>query len=315
MNLLNYTKEAKKTWGTNMGFHMDTTGQFDSAHGDNAGAATRRNRILDGRTDTVCGTLHIPIMQDQSLLPTGTKVTLSLVKSSVDFLLKRKNPNKEYRVNIINAQIQVKRTTPDDNIFTKINQQLARPVGGIINTDYVHPSYITLQPQGKREYILEVLNGRVPNELVIGLVQDSAFLGHDTQNPFNFKHQDVQSIQVQVDDSLYPVEAIKMDYAANSYLQAYQHLYKNMGQYGQQFNCGLKYEDLKGGNALYVFNLRPDDTDFKSNQPAGRTGIVSLKLEFKNALNITLNAIVLRSYASQIYVDQRRNYTGMLLTH
>ena len=205
----------------------------------------------------------------------------------------------------------MKRTTPKEHYFNKINQQLSRPMGGVINLDYVHPSYITLQPQGKREYILEILNGRVPNELVIALVADSAFLGHNTQNPFNFQHQGVQSIQVQVDDSLYPVEAIKMDYAANSYLQAYQHLYTNMGQYGQQFNCGLKYEDLKGGNAIYVFNLRPDDTDFQSNQPAGRTG----KLEFANALDTTLNAIVLRSYSSQIYVDQRRNYTGMLLTH
>ena len=315
MNLLNYSREAKKSWGRAIGFAMDTTAKFDSLHDQNAGGYARRARIYNGRTDTVTGTLFIPVMQDRALLPTGTKVTLSLTKGPVEFLLKHKNPAKEYRINILNAQIQVKRVTPDDFYFAKINQQLARPVGGFINLDYVHPCYKTLQPLGKREYIFEILNGKVPNELVIAFIEDDAYNGHNTMNPFNFKHHDLQSIQVQVDDELYPTDALKMDYAENSYEQAYDHLYRNMGQYGKQTTCGLRYGDMVGGSCIYVFNLRPNDTDFGSSQPPGRTGVVSLKLRFANVVDTTINAIVLRAYNSQIYIDQRRNFTGMLLTH
>ena len=315
MTLLNYSKDAKNTWGREMGFHMDETDNFDGTHATNSGALERRARILDGRIDTVTGTMFIPVMQDRALLPTGTKVTLSLVKSPVEFLLKHRNVAKEYRINIINAEIQVKRVTPDDLYYGKINQQLARPVGGYIDLNYVHPSYVTLQPEGKQEYINELLNGKVPNELVVALIEDAAYNGHNTMNPFNFKHHNLESIQVQVDDELYPTEPLKMDYASGRYMRAYNHLYRSMGQYGKESTCGLEYKDIVGGNCIYVFNLRPDDTDFLSNQPPGRTGIVKLKLRFANPLNTTLNVVVLRAYNSQIYLDERRNFTGLLLTH
>ena len=62
-------------------------------------------------------------------------------------------------------------------------------------------------------------------------------------------------------------------------------------------------------------NLRPNPYNVQSVQPAGRTGIVTLKIKFSENLPNTLNVITVRAYNSAIYVDERRNFTGTLLTH
>ena len=211
-------------------------------------------------------------------------------------------------------KLQVSRVHVDDVISVDMNRTLARSVGGIINVDYPYPSYVSLT-KGKQEYVVELLNSKIPNEIIIGLVEDMRYNGHNTENPFNFAHHNVESIQMEVDTELYPCEPLKMNYANKSYMKAYDFLFRQMGQHNKPDSCGLAYDDIAGGNAIYVFNLRPNPYNVQSVQPAGRTGIVTLKIKFSENLPNTLNVITVRAYNSAIYVDERRNFTGTLLTH
>ena len=106
-----------------------------------------------------------------------------------------------------------------------------------------------------------------------------------------------------------------MNYTEKSYMKAYDFLFRQMGQHNKPDSCGLSYDDIAGGNAIYVFNLRPNPYDVGSVQPTGRTGIVTLRIKFSRNLTTTLNVITVRAYNSSIFVDERRNFTGTLLTH
>ena len=152
---------------------------------------------------------------------------------------------------------------------------------------------------------------RLPNMVVIGLVQSTAFNGHTEQYPFIFKHYNLSSIKQIVRGETYPFEPLELIHTNDSkdlrgyrqFLQATGSLCKSRGNmvraqdWGHAHHCTLfVYENAANGclnspvlNPKLAGELRLV-LDFAANQGANITAIVYA--EFENLMEINSNKTV-----------------------
>ena len=148
---------------------------------------------------------------------------------------------------------------------------------------------------------------RLPNMVVIGLVQSTAFNGHTEQYPFTFKHYNLRSIKQIVRGETYPYEPLELDHNNDSkdyrgyrqFLQATGSLCKSRGNmvrgqdWGHSHNCTL----FAANGCLNSPMLNPKLAgelrlvlDFGANQGANITAIVYA--EFENLMEVNSNKTI-----------------------
>ena len=85
-NLLNRTKQEKKTWMYNEMWHPDTAGQFNTRTLANDGFRIRQARAVAGPI-TMIIPLHVDIAHQHKLLPSSTDIHFRLIRSATSFCL------------------------------------------------------------------------------------------------------------------------------------------------------------------------------------------------------------------------------------
>jgi len=314
INTYNYSQDAKSNWLYCHGFHPDTPNHMDAIDNTNPAYVKRKNRIANGRVDEVMGSLYFPLSTDKLRIPPGTRINLSLHKSPIAFLLKRTNNGNEYRVNFIEMHWILKRIKYSETISRSVNQTLGTSSGGVMPLNYMFPSNFTL-PIAQQAFDLEISSGKIPYEIAIGFIPTQAFLGHRTQNPFNFSHNNLQEIQLKCEDQNIPFQPLKMDFAGGRYMEAYRYTFCSAGQFGRQSTANIKYEDWPNGNCFHIFNLRADESNSLQYYPETKTGHIRVILKFTANLAAALTMFVIRSYNNQINVNRIREFTGNTLTY
>ena len=280
----------------------------------NPGHVARRARIANGRTDVVMGVLYFPLSTDQLMIPPQTKINLSLQKSPMEFLLKRRNNNNQYRVNFISLQWHLRKVRYTESISKSVNQVLATNQGGIMPLNYNFPSNHTLTAD-QQAFDLQVSSGKIPYEIVIGITTTAQFMGHLTLNPFEYNHNNLQEIQLKVEDQTIPLEPLKMDFANDLYVEMYRNTMRSLGQYGRQITNNLSYANFPNGFCFYIFNLRTDESNSLTYYPEEKQGTIRLLLKFNGNLTEAHTVFLIRSYNNHLSVSRNRAYTGNMLTY
>jgi hypothetical protein len=73
---------------------------------------------------------------------------------------------------------------------------------------------------------INLIQGGLPNRIVIGMVDADAFNGTYTKNPFNFKNYDITTMGLTVNGENLPVKPLQLKFGADSnYISAFQTLY------------------------------------------------------------------------------------------
>ena len=154
-------------------------------------------------------------------------------------------------------------------------------------------------------------HNQLPNRLVVALMEQAAFNGDITKNPFTFKQFNVSSIKQLVRGEEYPYETLELQYDGDSkdlrgyyrFLQASGSLCRRKGNlvqkedWGYGKKCTLFVFDNTANGCLDSPVLNPKQTgelrlviDFGANPGANLT--VLLYGEFENLLEINGNRIV-----------------------
>lgn len=125
--------------------------------------------------------------------------------------------------------------------------------------------------------------GMVPNKILVGFVETSAFSGGFNRNPYNFQHFGLQSMLLQVGGQNIPYnEDLTFNFSQNQYAQAYNSLFQ--GALGYSKN--ITYDDYANGYTIYSFNLLPDLCSMNHFNTL-KSGEITLSVKFlKTTLNI-----------------------------
>ena len=114
--LLSYGTDAKVTQLTGQLWHKDTAAHMDAVEivdgaTANAGFVARRENIVRSRVVDMMGRLHVDLFLQDKFLINGVDVKIRLVRSKAAFALMAGGPHPDYRINIVNATLFVKKAT------------------------------------------------------------------------------------------------------------------------------------------------------------------------------------------------------------
>ena len=152
----------------------------------------------------------------------------------------------------------------------------------------------------------DVYQGKVPSLLVCGFVESAAYAGDYSKNPFNFRHEDVDSFTCCADNQALPFHAINTKFSADNFQEAYfAFISATAGGLSNIGGTDITRTDFKEGYTLFVFNL-DDHMQNREQQPKLRIGNLWLEVKLSKALPHSATLICFAKFPSQVIIDKAR---------
>lgn len=294
--LLSYGSEAKMSHLRAAGWCMDEAETFDDFEG--LGYKSRRGAFDKGIDVDFMLPLNVDIFSIHKLFPdfldiditfhrTRDSIPLRAVDAVEDETIKKSDEdvaaltpaakikydakiakdkanveeaNKStYKIRIKNLTLIVRRILIQQNLV-KHHQHLLN--GGKLLRYPVTRTEIKelcqINTDTKSLVVNQLYSGRLPNNLIIGLIPSKALQGDFALNPFNFGNHNVCSIYLEVNQKIVPAGGYKPQFDKGLYSKEFYGLFENTGIHFSNNGNAISPKLFKDGCCLYAFDLSPD---------------------------------------------------------
>ncbi|KAJ7310342.1 hypothetical protein JRQ81_007251 [Phrynocephalus forsythii] len=214
--LLNYGTDTLSTQFEAGGFYKDAYTTMEATllgEGGNWGFRSRAVRTAASRKWDLMEPLHRDLFFQDKMLLNGVDVKIKLTRSKDEFCLMSGDDNEAYAVNILNASLFVKRVKVSPSVHLGHSEALltsnAKYPVERVGMKVFSIAAGSLECNQENLFFL----GQLPKKLVIGFVENAAFSGGYTNNPFNFKHFNVNFVALYVDGVQVPAKPLQPDFA------------------------------------------------------------------------------------------------------
>jgi hypothetical protein len=307
--LLDYGKPAKESQLTAALFYKDSAGHMDDADtgngGANIGLRRRVTHTVGSSVVDMMGRLHCDLFFQEKLMISSVGMHLRLVQSKSAFVIMSETQDAKYVVEIVKATLRVRKVRISPTVALAHAKALEYgnakyPMQRVeCKTFTVPANHLSVNQEN-------VFMGQLPTRVVIGCVDNDAYTGRYTKNPFNFKNYKLTEISLQVDGQNQPVSPYKCNFDTKAIVHAYMGLFTDTGKAFKDEDIDITREDFVGGYALYCFDLTPDLGE-SNHFSLIKTGSVRLNLNFGEALPNTINVICYAEFQNVLEVDKSRN--------
>ncbi|XP_071094919.1 uncharacterized protein F54H12.2-like [Haliotis cracherodii] len=312
--LLSYGTGAKTSHLRCPGWFTDDAGKMDVFNPDadantrNTGVRTRRDLIVPTKEVELTGRLHCDLfLQDRYLLD-GVPMKLELLRSPDEFFFICAADG-AYKLALTKAEFYVRQLNIDPAVRETHVSSLNAGVTAKYPLSRVHVTADDI-PRGGRDFHKDhLIGGQLPKHVVLGLVDNSAYVGSKEKNPYNFKHNHVTMMKLKVNGQEVHGTEMKSDFSNNSanLKQVYMNLFRNTGQLWRPETCELTPKAFTQGYTLWVVDLTPDlGADEGINYPR-HTGKLALEIQFGQALEDPATLICYEEYENVLEIDRFRN--------
>ena len=138
------------------------------------------------------------------------------------------------------------------------------------------------------------------------MVDNDAFSGISTKNPYNFKHFDLKYMQIYVEGEPVLSKPLTPHMTQGKYLSCYETSFKAFDKVTGDKSCIIKRPDWDKGYSLYAFDLTPD-YDGGDRYSLIKHGNLRLELKFSDPLAHPINVIVYAEFDNILEITQERN--------
>ena len=147
--------------------------------------------------------------------------------------------------------------------------------------------------------------GHIPDRLTMCTVENHSMYSVFKENPFHFKHNNLESLTVSVDsDTLIQLD---FDFDNGNYVEAYDTLMHSTGQYKGGRSMLVDYHDFGNGTMILVFDLTARGECNSEQFAVKKLGNLRINLKYKNALTETNNLILYGEFDGVLTIDADRN--------
>ena len=255
--LLVYGMNAKESQLQSQMYYKDVMSDRmskDPLDGGNMGLNTRARTTAGSSIVDLKGPVYNDMCLQSRYILNGMQVGLKLWPSSTQFRLMSANPKADYRVEILDAALNV-----------CVVEVAPEVVIAQVDTLQYGPARYFYQRTDMKSYALakgqfsclvdNVFQGDVPECLVVGLVSSEAFMGSYSKNPYEFQTYMCNFLGFYVDGKSVPMEPLTPDYKTGNYLSAYMTMFED--NYKTNFGHYITRTEYTRGNFLHVlFILR-----------------------------------------------------------
>jgi hypothetical protein len=309
--LLSYGPDAKESQLTAALFYKDVANAMDESNprddnGLNVGLKSRYGLFHRGQTVDMVGRIHSDIFFQEKYLPSDVNVRIRLVRNKDAFCLMSSAANPTFKIKIIDCKLFVRKVKLSPSVFLAHAKAFESgtakyPIRRVVCKTFTVPT-------GNMDFTQESLfTGQIPCRLIMGCVDNDAFNGLYTKNPFNFKHYSLNQIKVYVDGQGLHVKPIEPNYNQRQYITAYASVFSGSGKLFQNEGNGITREDYPGGYSLYAFDLSPDQCESSGHFNLVKEGSVRVDMKFAAALPNTINVIAYAEFENIIEIDRNKN--------
>lgn len=135
-------------------------------------------------------------------------------------------------------------------------------------------------------------SGILPKQVVVGMVETAATVGHYQKNPLDFQTFGVNNIALNVNAVRVPMEPMKPEFDKNLYMRSYVHMLMNSGSWKTKTNNCITPSNFRRGATLFPFDLC-EDLCGSAHVHSGKEGFIQLELGFAKPLDKQITVFIM----------------------
>jgi hypothetical protein len=152
-----------------------------------------------------------------------------------------------------------------------------------------------------------VFLGQLPRRVVVSMVDNEAYAGHEKKNPFELAHNNLNYISIEAGGQSYPAQALTPQFGENNnYIRSYMSLFEETGRIHDDSGNDITRESFRKGFSIWAFDLSPDKED-GDHVHLIKEGNLRVDLKFDVALTTTTTVLVYAEFDNVIEIDRARN--------
>lgn len=292
---LSHSKEAKETWLKCQGYSYEkdpndfTTDVFTE----------RRDETRGSSEVSFIGKVAADVFKCEKHLLSKVTLRISFLRNRTDYAVIYENDAKEYKIEIMQAYLYVRKMTVTEDVYSAIETTLTKTPAIYRFTEVIPKTFLI--SRDVRSWDHEDIFNREPiRRFAFAMITNQAFLGAKRSNPFHFQKFNLDSIIVYRNG--YPVAGTPLQTEDDKklYLNSLEALaFENGGH-------GIPLADYTN-HYIIVFDLT--STQQASHDylyPELTNSSISVSLRFSADLAQSLELFFLGEKSSTIYIDSAR---------
>ena len=305
--ILSYGIDAKKSHLTTSHFVKDTADCYDKCDSSNHGYIERQKSVKGSKLFDFCINPHIDFLQTPRLLPPGVAMKFKMTRAKDSFSI-LSTSGLELMVKLHSLTLFIYRIQASEKIYNKFENTLSHrnaffPVTKSISKKFTVPAGLVNANQPN------LIHGKLPRQIVIGLTLSESMSGKLELNPFNFMHFDCNFIAIRVNGVQVPSKGFRPVFKDKIVRRELRALYDNIGIGTENHGCMLNVDDYCGGTSLFSFDLSPERCNGFHLHEA-RTGTIDLELCFDLPLPHAISVLCYAAYDHIFEMTKNRNITS-----
>ena len=302
---LSYSAAAKDTVLKSRGYFKDTADKFDDTATANAGYVKRKGLFAESKWSYFNIYLHTDLCTLTRFLPPGISLDIEMQRTPDKFVLLTGGNVADYKIELADLRLTIERYHPSEAVSQFYKSNVAAGRKAILPIDR---SVIKTYPVGSGKTDLSSYNfitgNQLPDQVIIGMVETTAYEGVNNKNPFNFQDFNLKEASLVVNGRHEPAELYTLDTANHDKADCFAQFLENVGVGTDDREFGIGDDDFYGGSFFLVFDRTPDKCNrFHRHIPESGTMDVNLKLHAASTENITV--IVYATYSSDLEFDPK----------
>ena len=302
--LLNYGQTAKES-KLQTQLYTKEEGGLDNNNpvsGTNAGLLLRSQYTEESKVVDMEGPIYIDICQQNRYIPNGVQINFKFWPSSNAFRLMSSNTKADYKLDIKEAVLKVY-TIELSKVVADAHLEQMKKMPASYFFDHTEMKTFAI---AKGQYgcsLEDMFQGMVPNELIVGMVKSSAYMGAYGENPYFFDHHNLSFIAYYVEGRSTPHAPLTPNFKNKNYVPAYMTLFSDT--YHADGGNFISRDNYAKGYALYKFETCQNHC--KEYAKDVRRGHSRLELKFSEPLAEPVTMIILARFPGQLEIDGARN--------
>ena len=311
--LLDVSNQTKSSFLQSAFYYKDTAENMDAtcvpAADDavalsNEGLNTRAKFCQESKEFDMIGIPFSDIFGMSRYVINGVDVGITLVQNKNAFRLMAEGAE-QYKLKLTHVAIRACKIFPDSTMI-KSHGETIEDKEAIYPFTQMDIKTFSIAQGTYTVNLDDVYQGKIPSLLVCAFVDSAAYAGDYSKNPFNFRHEDVDSFTCCADNQALPYHAINTKFSADNFQEAYSALLTaTAGGLSNVGGTDITRTDFKNGYTLFSFNLDSHLQDSEQ-QPKRRIGNLSLEVKLSKALPHSATLICFAKFPSQIIIDKAR---------
>ena len=314
-NLFNYPQDFARCVGDVYLWSKDDAGKMDviGRNSDNKGAVARHNWIATGNKVRGILKLHNSLFMIAPYLMSflNVEIVMNRTEQRKFYFMARDAATFSFKLESIVFRVRKAKLVPSfvesiEQMLHKQGEQIVYPMRDCRVTTKTYSGY------GADIIEDNLFHGVLPNRIIIGILDNEAYRGSYSRNPFNFIHNDLQEIGLFLNGVPHPIPMTAMDFTAKSTHRILHHMYDSLQSSNPGTNAvNITKKEFDDGFTLFSFDMSSDQyggLNHQSllNQPAN----IRLHLRFAqgNATKL-ITLVIYYEMMSRMTVNSSRQVT------